>query len=190
MTTIAILKTVAVGFGLISVYLNARQNVMGWATGLVNVGLYSYLFFKDQLFALMGLQVFFFVISLYGWYHWLRGGETRKGLPVTSLSVAMGLGLTAVAAGGSLGLGWALDRFTPGQEPYLDSSISVVSMLGQWMMARKYVEAWWVWIGVNTVSVPFFAGRGDYLTAIQYAVFWGLAVSGLVQWRRSLVASS
>ena len=128
MTTIAILKTVAVGFGLISVYLNARQNVMGWATGLVNVGLYSYLFFKDQLFALMGLQVFFFVISLYGWYHWLRGGETRKGLPVTSVSVAMGLGLTAVAAGGSLGLGWALDRFTPGQEPYLDSSISVVSM--------------------------------------------------------------
>lgn len=184
------IEIIAVVFGIVSVYLNARQNVMGWATGLVNVALYTYLFCKGQLFGLMALQVFFFVISLYGWYQWLRGGETKSGLPVTRIPVRLGLGLTALAVIGSLGLGAALDNYTPGQQPYLDSSISVVSMVGQWMMARKYLETWWVWIGVNTASVPFFVFRGEYPTAIQYAVFWGLAVSGLVQWRRSLVASS
>ena len=144
----------------------------------------------SALFALMALQVFFFVISLYGWYQWVRGGERKTGLPVTNVPRQLGLGLLVLAAAGSIGLGWALDRFTPGQQPFLDSSISVVSMAGQWMMARKYLETWWVWIGVNTVSVPFFVFRGEYPTALQYGVFWGLAISGLVQWRRSLVASS
>lgn len=184
------IETIAVVFGIVSVYLNARQNVMGWATGLVNVGLYTYIFFKGQLFALMGLQVFFFVISLYGWYQWLRGGEQKTGVPVTRISPQLGAAIAALAAIGSVGLGWTLDTYTPGQQPYLDSSISVVSMAGQWMMARKYLETWWVWIGVNTVSVPFFVFRGEYPTAVQYAVFWGLAVAGLIQWRRSLVASS
>lgn len=184
------IEVIAVVFGIVAVYLNARQNVMGWATGLVNVGLYTYLFGKSQLFALMALQIFFFIISLYGWYQWLRGGETKQGRPVTRIPVGLGLGLTAVALIGSSGLGWVLDRYTTGQQPYLDSSISVVSMVGQWMMARKYLETWWVWIGVNTASVPFFVFRGEYPTAIQYAVFWGLGVSGLMQWRRSLVASS
>lgn len=184
------LEIVAVFFGIVAVYLNARQNVLGWSTGLINVGLYTYLFFKSQLFALMALQVFFFVISLYGWYQWLRGGDRKTGLPVSRTPRQLGLILTAAAIVGSAGLGWVLDRYTPGQQPYLDSSISVVSMAGQWMMARKYLETWWVWIGVNTVSVPFFVFRGEYPTAVQYAVFWALAVSGLVQWHRSLVASS
>lgn len=184
------IEVIAVVFGIVSVFLNARQNVMGWATGLVNVGLYTYLFFKGQLFALMALQVFFFVISLYGWYQWLRGGTEQGRLPVTKIPRGLALGLTAGAVLGSTALGWALATYTPGQQPYLDASISVVSMVGQWMMARKYLETWWVWIGVNTASVPFFVFRGEYPTALQYAVFWGLAVSGLVQWRRSLVASS
>jgi len=184
------LSTVAVVFGIVAVWFNARQNVLGWPTGLVNVGLYSYIFFVGQLYALMGLQVFFFVISLYGWYQWIRGGRQHTGVAVSRTPVPLGLALTIGAVAGTVGLGWALDTYTPDQQPYIDAGVSVVSMAGQWMMARKYLETWWIWIGVNCVSVPLFLVHEEYDTAVQYLVFLGLAVSGLVQWRRSLAASS
>jgi nicotinamide mononucleotide transporter len=98
------------------------------------------------------------------------------------------LGVSVVVA--TLGLGWLLGHYTDGQQPYIDAGLSVVSMAGQWMMARKYLETWAIWIAVNVVSVPFFLFRGEYPTALQYFVFLGLAVSGLRQWHRSLRASS
>ena len=181
--------TIAVVFGIVSVWLNARQNVLGWVTGLVNVGLYTFIFFRGQLYALMGLQVFFFVISLYGWYQWIRGGQRHAGIAVSRIPVRLAAGLIAASVAGTAGLGWALQVHTQDQQPYVDAGVSVVSMVGQWMMARKYLETWWLWIGVNLVSVPLFLVRAEYPTALQYTVFLGLAVSGLVQWRRSLVSS-
>ncbi|MDX2058130.1 MAG: nicotinamide riboside transporter PnuC [Gemmatimonadales bacterium] len=181
-------ETIAVVFGIVAVWFNARQNVLGWATGLVNVGLYTFIFFRGQLYALMALQIFFFAISVYGWYQWLRGGERHTGVVVTRTPRAIAAAVVVTAIGGTAGLGWALDRYTADQQPYLDAGLSVVSMAAQWMMARKYLETWWIWIGVNLVSVPFFLFRGEYPTAFQYTVFLGLAVSGLIQWRRSLTA--
>ena len=181
--------TIAVVFGIVSVWLNARQNVLGWVTGLVNVGLYTFIFFRGQLYALMGLQVFFFVISLYGWYQWIRGGQRHAGIAVSRIPVRLAAGLIAASVAGTAALGWALHVHTQDQQPYVDAGVSVVSMVGQWMMARKYLETWWLWIGVNLVSVPLFLVRAEYPTALQYTVFLGLAVSGLVQWRRSLVSS-
>jgi nicotinamide mononucleotide transporter len=87
-------------------------------------------------------------------------------------------------------LGWALSTFTDGQQPYFDASISVVSLTAQWMMARKYVETWWLWVGVNVVAVPLFLVRGEYPTAFQYTVFLGLALNGLLSWRRALRTAS
>ena len=84
------LEIVAVVFGILSVYLNARQNVLGWATGLVNVGLYTWFFWAGKLYALMALQVFFAAISLYGWYQWRRGGERHIGIAVTRTPPRLG----------------------------------------------------------------------------------------------------
>lgn len=180
------LEVTAVGFGILAVFWNARQNPWGWGAGLVNNGLYVYLFFQGRLYALMGLQGCFAAIAVYGWYQWLRGGERRTGVRVRPIprGLAASIALAAIAAAG--GLGWALDTFTDGQQPYLDAGISVVSLTAQWMMARKYVETWWIWVAVNLVAVPFFLSRGAYPTAFQYSVFLGLALSGLVQWRRAL----
>lgn len=184
------LEIVAVVFGIVSVYLNARQNPLGWATGLINVGLYTLIFLQGKLYALMGLQVFFAIISIYGWYQWLRGGQQHVGLKVTRVPPWLAGLLAAAAVVATIGLGWYLDTRTEDRQPYVDAGVSIVSLAAQWMMARKYLETWAIWIAVNVVSVPLFLVRGEYPTAIQYAVFLGLAVSGLRQWHRSLVASS
>lgn len=183
------LATVAVLFGILAVYLNARQNPWGWGASLVNVLLYTLIFFQGKLYALMGLQVCFAVISGYGWYQWLRGGERHAGIRVTAIPRSLAAGLALLVLVASAALGWALDRYTADQQPYLDAGISVVSLAAQWMMARKYYETWIIWVAVNVASVPFFLYRAEYPTAVQYAVFLGLAINGLLRWRRALAAA-
>jgi nicotinamide mononucleotide transporter len=180
------LEVVAVAFGVTAVYLNARQNPWGWGASLVNVGLYTVIFFHGRLYALMGLQVCFAAISAYGWHHWLRGGEAHTGVQVTRIPRGLGAGLAALALAALLILGWGLDRYTEDRQPYLDAGLSVVSLAAQWMMARKYVEAWMAWVAVNVAAVPFFAARGEFPTAVQYSIFLALAINGLRQWFRAL----
>lgn len=181
------LEVVAAGLGIVSVFLSTRQVIWSWPTALVNNALYMLLFYEDRLYALMGLQVCFFGIALYGWYEWLFGGENRTELRVSRLAPRTGLRLALLALGGTAALGLVLAR-TEDPHPFLDAGLSVVSLLAQWMMARKILECWAVWIGVNLVSAPLFLFRADYPTAIQYLVFLGLAASGLREWWRSWAA--
>jgi nicotinamide mononucleotide transporter len=136
----------------------------------------------------MALQGFFAAVSIYGWYEWLRGGAGHTMLRVSRTPRPLALGLAVFAVGGSVLLAFLLDRYTEDPSPGIDGTLAVVSLGAQWMMARKYLENWLVWIGVNCVSVPFFFLRADYATTVQYAVFLGLAVSGYRQWKRSLRA--
>ena len=127
---------------------------------------------------------------MYGWYEWLRGGAGKTPLKVTRTPPRLGLALIAIAIAGTVVLAVVLRRYTSDPIPVLDALLSVVSMLAQWMMARKYLETWPIWIGVNLISVPTFLSQGNYLTAFLYTVFLGLAVSGHLQWRKSYLASS
>jgi nicotinamide mononucleotide transporter len=183
-------EVTAVAFGILAVFWNARQNPWGWGAGLVNNALYTLLFFQGRLYALMGLQVCFASVAVYGWYQWLRGGTERRGVRVAAVPRPLAARLAVQAVVGAALLAWALDRFTDGQQPVIDAGLAVVSLTAQWMMARKYWETWWIWVGVNVVSVPFFLFRGDWPTALQYSVFLGLAINGLRQWRRALRAGA
>ncbi|MEO8451107.1 MAG: nicotinamide riboside transporter PnuC [Gemmatimonadota bacterium] len=185
----SVLELIAVAVGIVSVYFNTKQNVLGWPTSIINVALYTLIFYRGHLYALAALQVFYFVISVYGWYEWLRGGEGKTPLKVTKTPPRLGVALIVIAIVGTAVLTVIL-RSTKDPLPALDATLAVVSLLAQWMMARKYLETWPVWIGVNLVSVPTFFSLGNYLTAFLYTVFLGLAISGHLQWRKSYLASS
>jgi nicotinamide mononucleotide transporter len=185
---VSLFEAVAAALGIASVYFSTRQNVLAWPTSLINNAMYGVFFFQQKLYALMALQVFFGAIAVYGWYEWLFGGEQKTELKVSRTPPALGLTLLGLGAGASAGLVWFLGR-TQDANPLVDGSLTAVSLIAQWMMARKYVECWPVWVGVNLVSVPFFFHQANYPTAVQYAVFLFLAVSGWGQWRRSLASA-
>jgi nicotinamide mononucleotide transporter len=174
--------------GAVSVYLSVRENVWSWPTAIVNVLLYVVVFFRERLYADMGLQVVYAIISAYGWYHWLHGGAARGALRVSRTPLRQWLVLPALVVAGAAGLSTILARFTPAALPALDSSLTATSLAAQWMMTRKYVENWIVWIVVDVVYVPMFIYKRLYATAALYAVFLVLAAMGWVQWRRSLRA--
>lgn len=182
-------EIVAAAFGIVSVFLSTRQNVLSWPTSLVNVSMYTWIFLNQQLYGLMAIQVFFAAVSVYGWYQWLHGGVARTELKVSKTGLRLAGILVAIGLIGWLGLFLVL-RATNDSSPLLDAFFFAVSLVAQWMMARKLLECWPIWVAINCVSVPFFLLRHNYATAGQYAVFLVLATMGWRHWRASLSASS
>ena len=182
------LEPVAVATGILSVWLSVKQKVSSWPTALVNVALYFVVFREARLYADMGLQVIYFALSLYGWYEWLYGGANRTELKVSRADVPMALRLTAIAVVGVAVLGTLFARYTDAALPYVDSATATVSLVAQWMMTRKVLENWAVWIAVDIVYVGMFIYKHLYPTAGLYAGFLVLAVMGHMQWRRSFAA--
>jgi len=184
------LEAVAVIFGIISVYLGTRQNIWSWPTALVNVALFFALFLESGLYSDTGLQVVYFVLSLYGWYEWLYGGAGRTAITVTrtsrrTWSVLAGIGVVVWAL-----LGTITSRLPGTALPYVDSATTTVSLLAQWMMTRKLIENWLIWIAVDVVYVGMFIYKGLYLTAFNYGIYLVLAVMGYIAWKRSLAATA
>jgi nicotinamide mononucleotide transporter len=182
------LELVAVVFGAVSVYLSVRQNIWSWPTALVNVTLYFLIFRRERLYADMGLQVFYVGISLYGWYHWLFGGEGRTILKVTHTPKHLGVVLPVLGLSAAYGIGTILGNTTDASVPYMDSTLTVTSLIAQWMMSRKYLENWIVWVVADVAYIGMFIYRGLYLTSFLYAVFLVLATKGYFDWRASLRA--
>ena len=179
------LEWIAAITGAISVYLSARENIWSWPTAIVNVGLYIIVFRRTGLYSDMGLQVVYLVLSIYGWYQWLYGGTNRSTLRVSRATAREWLIATPVAV-----LFWlVLARSTamlPGVAlPYLDAGLATISLVAQWMMTRKILENWVLWIVADIVYVPMYVYKGLPVTAALYAIFLALAVLGLRSWRRS-----
>jgi nicotinamide mononucleotide transporter len=183
-------EVLAVITGIISVYLSTRENIWSWPTALVNVTLYFVVFYEAKLYADMGLQVVYFALSLYGWYEWLYGGENRTELHVSRAASALGIRLAIIGIACAAVLGTLLARLTDAALPYIDSATTSTSLVAQWMMTRKILENWAVWVAVDVVYIAMFVFKRLYLTAGLYTVFLVLAVMGYVQWKRSLAERS
>lgn len=182
------LELTAVAFGVLSVWLSTRQHIASWPTALVNTALYLVIFQRAQLYANSGLQGVYFLLSCYGWYQWKFGGADHSGVVVTRTSRRLAALLVTIAVG-TTGLLWfVLTRFTDAALPWLDSATTATSLMAQWMMTRKLLENWIVWIAVDVVYIGMYASQGLRLTAGLYAAFLVLATLGYFSWRRSLQA--
>lgn len=175
----------AVILGLISVYLVTRQNVWCYPLGIVSVFVYIFIFFEVKLYADMGLQVFFIILQLYGWYEWLYGGKGHTALIVGWASLRVYWWTVLFTILSTALLGFTLHETTDASLPYIDSFLAVLSMAAQWMMAKKYVENWILWMIVNVGSIAMYGYKGLLFTMVLYAVYLGLAILGYREWKKS-----
>ncbi|MFC8619252.1 nicotinamide riboside transporter PnuC [Micromonospora purpureochromogenes] len=175
--------------GVLNVWLVARQHIVNWPVGIANVLLLMVLFWTAGLYADAGLQVVYVLLGLYGWYHWLFGGERRGRLAVSRTSGRewAGLAVAGVLLTGGL---WALlDRATDSTVPLADAFTTALSLLATYGQTRKLVESWWLWIVADLVYIPLYAYKGLWLTGALYLVFLALCVLGLRAWRADLRAA-
>jgi len=172
--------------GAACVALLVRQNIWNWPLGIANNLAFIVLFYRTGLYADVGLQGFYIVISVYGWWSWLHGGRDHGALAVSRVRPAVGLLLALAVALITAGLTWLLRRYTNSTVPVLDSLITALSLVAQFMMTRKWIENWPVWIVANCISVGLLIYKGLYVTSALYLVYQVLCVMGLLEWRRAL----
>ena len=172
-------------FGLLSVWYSVRKSIWTWPTGLINVVLFLVMFYQVKLYAELITYGAFFVLGVYGWWEWSRGAD-RAELPVMRTPARVSAVLVAIAVIWAPLQGYVLQRYTDASLPYWDSVITVLSLLAQWMMARKYLENWWLWIAVDVLGIGVYQAKGLYVTAGLYAVFLVLATYGLIAWARTV----
>jgi nicotinamide mononucleotide transporter len=183
---VSALEPIAVAFGIVSVWLSVKENIWSWPTAIVNVLLYFVIFRDQRLYADMSLQLFYAGISAYGWYHWLFGGAQHSRLKVSRTPRRLRWILPLVVVVFAVTLGTLLRRYTNAALPYVDATLTSGSLAAQWMMSRKYLENWAVWVTLDVAYVTVFINRGLLLTAFLYGVFHILAARGHVEWSRSL----
>ena len=183
------LEVVACVLGIWMVVCNARVNPLAWPLAITSSALYALLFAHSRLYGEAGLQLVFIGVGLWGWWQWLRGtGDDGRPLVVRQLRPAQRWWLLGATLAAWPLLGLLLARSTDSDVPYLDALPTVGSLAGQWLLARKWVENWPVWVLVNLVSIGLFAVKGLWLTVALYAVFAVMALWGWQAWRRRLPA--
>ena len=187
MSTAEIIGTI---LGVIGVWLMIRQSLWTWPVGLVQVSVYAWVFYDAKLYSDAILQVFFFAVQIYGWWHWWKGtGAAHVPVRVTRLSGAATIGWVAAGVVGTALWGEVMRRHTDAALPHWDAFILVFSLIAQWLQARKRLENWAGWVAVNAVAVGVYWAKDLHLTSGLYAVFLVLAVIGHLHWRRDLAGN-
>jgi nicotinamide mononucleotide transporter len=182
------LEIIAVFFGILSVWYARKENIGVYPTGIVNVLIYVYLCYFAGLYADMGINAFYFVMSVFGWYNWSRRDESQHHVPISTLSIKQWL-LYIVLIGVSFGIiYYVLSRYTDSTVPVFDSFTTSLFIAGMWLMAIKKIENWLLWILGDLLVIPMFAMKGLAFTSIQYIVFLVLAIMGYIEWRKRLVS--
>lgn len=158
------IEAIAVIFGLLCVWLTIRQNIWCWPTGLIQVLLYIIIFYNALLYSDMLLHVVYVAMQIYGWYHWLYGGKEKTELKVSVLPVTIFLIWIVAGILSTFAWGYLMGNYTNAAVPYADSITTIMSLIAQWLMARKRLESWFFWIAVDVVAIGVYLYKGLYLT--------------------------
>ncbi len=177
------LELVAFVLALAMVLLNIRVNPLAWPLAIASSLLYFALFWNSRLYGDASLQIFFALVAVWGWWQWLRGtAADGAALRVTWLAARGRWALVLALALAWPATGLFLRTYTDTDVPWWDAFPTAASVIGQWLLGRKHVENWAVWILVNVVSVALFAYKGLWLTVLLYAAFIALSVQGWRAW--------
>lgn len=172
--------------GVVCVWLAARSDFWTWPVGIANNLLYLVVFWQSRLYADALLQVVYVAISLYGIWRWRSGRGEAAVRPVERATGAEKGVVFALVGALAIAFALGLARWSDSDVPWADGLTTALSLGAQWLMSRRMLENWWVWIVADLIYVPLYLYKGLHVTAGLYAVFLLLCISGLVEWRREL----
>jgi nicotinamide mononucleotide transporter len=183
MENLEILGTIV---GLVYLWLEYKASIYLWLAGVIMPAIYILVYYDTGLYADAGINVYYLFATVYGWMCWtFRGKKHGKGaLPITHTPVRFIRPLVLVFLATFGVIAWILITFTDSDVPFLDSFTTALSIVGMWMLARKYVEQWLIWIGVDIVSSGLYGYKELNYTAALYALYTIIAIFGFLKWKR------
>lgn len=180
------LEIIAVVFGLASVWFARMENILVYPTGIVSVLIFVYICFFAKLYADMGINFFYFLMSVYGWYMWTRKDKSRETLKISRSGWGEHLFNLLAGLAMFLILNYVLRNFTDSDVPLWDSLTTAIFIVAMFLMARKRIDNWTAWMLGNLISIPLYFYKGLVFTSFQYTVFLILAIMGYIEWDRKL----
>ena len=181
-----LLELAASLFGLVNIALLTRRSIWNFPFAIVSVTCAGLVLRDARLYAEAGLQAFFVLANLWGWWLWLKSGpDEQSAVDVGWMQRGQRLGWLSVTLALSGSLGWLLHRFTDAALPFADSAVAGASIAAQILLALRRVENWIVWIVIDIVAIALYVSRGLPLLALLYAAFLVLSLIGLRDWAKA-----
>lgn len=194
MPTMQIIEIVGTITGMVYLWLEYRASIYLWIASIIMPAIYLVIFYDAGLYADLAINIYYLLIALYGWLAWRygfslirRGGGTGEELTIshTPMRVWVVLALLFVLLLPSIAC--ALMHYTDSNVPWADSFTTSLSIVAMWMLARKYIEQWWVWLVVDVASVALYIYKDLYFTAVLYALYAVVAIFGYAKWRELMI---
>jgi len=184
------IEAIAVISGIVSVWYSRKENILVFPTGLLNTTIYIYLSFKGHLLGEASVNLYYTIMSLYGWYLWTRKNQTNQELILqitnsnTKERIQQFLFFAGVYATIYFALVYLKQSFAPEAIPWADALASASAYTAMWLMAKKKVESWFWWVLTNIASIPLYFIKGYTFTSVQFIVLLILAIAGWIEWSR------
>jgi nicotinamide mononucleotide transporter len=177
------IELIAVFFGLLCVWSMKKESILAFPFGLINVGIYVYICFSAKLYAYAGINIFYFGMSGYGWYNWLKKGDDDEKIRITECSGRERIWNSIAILVFFIILWILLKKFTDSVVPVWDAITTAIYIIGMWLLARKKIENWILWIAGDFISIFLFAYEKLYFSSFQFLVFTIIAVFGYLEWK-------
>ena len=184
------LEFVGLIIGLLYLYLEYKANIWLWPVGVVMPLVYIVIFYQSKFYADMGIYIYYFFASIYGWYIWSKSIKQTDEVVISHLPHNYIGKLAAIFLITFAAIAFVLIRFTDSPVPYGDSFTTTLSILAMWMLAHKYIEQWLLWIVVNIVSTGLYFWKGLDTTAVLFIVYSIIPVFGYLKWKKMMVEQS
>ena len=183
-----VLELIGVIFGFASVWYAKRENILVFPTGIISTSIFVYILWQYGLLGDMIINAYYCAMSIYGWYMWTRKVDDTHYIPITRTSrlekiwgVFLFLGTIVFVTA----LYLVFDKFNT-WTAYVDTVTTAIFFVAMWLMARKKLENWTLWIIADIISIPLYIFKGLIFTSVQYAVFTAIAIFGYISWKKHL----
>lgn len=192
------LEALGTSVGLLYLYLEYKASIWLWLAGIVMPAIYIKIYLDSGLYADMGINIYYLIVSFYGWMWWMykahhpkhtmeTGKESKASSTIVHTTVREWLVYLFVASGLFVLMGWGLKMYTDSTVPWLDSLTTAMSIIGMWQLARKQIEQWFTWIVVDLICVGLYHYKGLELTALLYLFYAVVAIFGYRRWRQMML---
>lgn len=187
-TYMIVLENTAILFGLFSVWFAKKNNILVFPTGIINTTIFTYLLWKWSLLGDMIINIYYVIMSIYGWYHWTRKKDNTIEFPIDQATKKEFIWSLLIFISSMIFVVIVYNYFDKFNSwtAYVDTLTTGIFFAGMWLMAKRKIENWILWIIGDIISIPLYFYKGYTFTSLQYAIFTIIAVYGYLEWKRIL----
>lgn len=183
------IEAIASFTGIIAIFFQIKAKPIYWPISIINVLLYIFVFYHARLYAEISLQVYYLVMSIYGWIFWLKK-TNNKSIPITKTTMKMWIIIISVFPLIWLSMAFLLKKYSNTDVPFVDSFLTTLSFVATYLLVRKKIENWLIWIFVDFISISLYYYKQLYATIILFVILTILAIIGYKEWKKTLYVST